>query len=81
VYNERESQGFFMSHSVEQVYKKAQVLHNKAIELHRERYRVEGTYDKIACKALLDDMRALALELQHGTVDFDIDFGKGQNPE
>lgn len=70
-----------MSHSVEQFYKKAELLHSKAIELHRERYRVQGTYDAVACQAILDDVRSLALELQHGLIDFDIDFGKGENPQ
>jgi len=70
-----------MGHSVEQFYQKAAVLHEKAIELHRERYRVQGTYDEVACQALLDDMRALALDIQRGTIDFDIDFGKGTLPK
>ena len=65
-----------MSHSIEQIYQKAAVLHTKALELHRERYKTQGSYDKHACQVLLDDMRQLAQELQHGTVDFDIDFGK-----
>ena len=34
-----------MSHSVEEIYRKAKLLHDKALELHRERYRVQGTYD------------------------------------
>ena len=38
-----------MSHSVEEFYQKAKVLHDKAISLHRERYRVEGWYDKQVC--------------------------------
>ena len=70
-----------MSHSVEQFYHKAKVLHEKAIELHRERYRVQGSYDQVQCKALYDDIRALAHDIQHGLIDFDIDFGKGTNPE
>ena len=70
-----------MSHSVEQFYKKAEVLHSKAIELHRERYKVQGQYDRVACQAILDDIRALALDLQRGLLDFDIDFGKGDNPK
>ena len=49
-----------MSHSVEQFYKKAEVLHSKALELHRERYRVQGTYDKVACQAILDDIQSMA---------------------
>ena len=70
-----------MGHSVEQFYKKAEVLRSKALELHRERYRVQGSYDKLACQTLLSDVRALALEIQHGLIDFDIDFGKGENPK
>jgi hypothetical protein len=65
-----------MSHSVEAIYQKAQVLQIKALELHRERYRVQGTYDQAACKIIMDDMKALARELAYGGVDFDIDFGK-----
>ena len=65
-----------MSHSVEQFYQKAAVLHEKAIELHRERYRVQGTYDKTKCQYLLDDLRAMARDIERGLVDLDIDFGK-----
>jgi hypothetical protein len=65
-----------MSHSVEAIYQKVQVLQIKALELHRERYRVQGTYDQTACKIIMDDIKALALDLTHGGVDFDIDFGK-----
>ena len=65
-----------MSHSVEAIYQKAQVLHTKALELHRERYRVQGTYDQAACKIIMDDIKALAQDLAYGGVDFDIDFGK-----
>jgi len=65
-----------MSHSVEDYYKKIEVLHSKGIELHRERYKVQGTYDKLACTALVDDIRALASDVQHGLIDLDIDFGK-----
>ena len=65
-----------MSHSVEDFYKKAEALHNKAIALHRERYKTQGSYDRITCQALLDDVRALAFDLQHGLIDLDIDFGK-----
>ncbi len=70
-----------MSHSVEQFYHKAKVLHEKAIALHRERYRVQGTYDAHACQVIIDDIRALAFEIQHGMIDFDIDFGKGSSPQ
>lgn len=65
-----------MTHSVESIYLKSAVLHNKAIELHRERYKTQGHYDKLACQVLFDEIKQLALELQHGGVDFEIDFGK-----
>lgn len=65
-----------MAHSIEQVYDKIQVLHTKGLELHRERYKTSGSYDKGQVQYLLDDIRALAMEIQHGLVDPDIDFGK-----
>ena len=65
-----------MGHSGEQFYNKAKVLHDKALELHRERYKVAGEYDQMRCKVLLDDVRALALDIRYGQIDFDIDFGK-----
>ncbi len=65
-----------MSHSVEDYYKKVQVLHERALELHRERYKTSGSYDKTRCQFLVDDVRALAREIQHGLIDLDIDFGK-----
>ena len=65
-----------MSHSVEDYYKKVQVLHERALELHRERYKTTGSYDKTRCQFLVDDVRALAREIQHGLLDLDIDFGK-----
>lgn len=65
-----------MAHSIEQVYNKIQVLHTKGLELHRERYKTAGSYDKAEVQYLLDDIRALAREIQHGLVDPDIDFGK-----
>ncbi len=65
-----------MSHSVEEFYQKAKVLHDKAISLHRERYRVEGWYDKQVCQYMVDDLKALAGDIQHGLVDLDRDFSK-----
>jgi len=65
-----------MSHSVEQVYDKIKVLHTKGLMLHRERYKTQGTYDKQQCQYMLDDIRALAGDIQHGLVDLDIDFSK-----
>lgn len=65
-----------MSHSVEDFYNKCQVLHEKAVALHRERYKVSGSYDKAQCKHMVADIRALAQDIIHGPVDLDIDFGK-----
>ena len=57
-----------MGHSVEEVYRKAAVLHEKAILLHRVRYnKVDDQYDEQEC------LQALALELAH---DRNVDFKK-----
>ena len=65
-----------MSHSVEDYYKRCAVLHEKAIELHRERYKTSGKYDHTKCKFLVDDIKSLARSLAYSDVDLDIDFGK-----
>jgi len=65
-----------MAHSVEQLYLKVSVLNTKAIELHRERYKTQGSYDKAKCTFLLADVRALAREIERGLVDLDIEFSK-----
>ena len=65
-----------MAHSIEQVYDKIKVLHTKGLMLHRERYRTQGTYDKSQVQFMLDDIRALAGDIQHGLVDLDIEFSK-----
>lgn len=68
-----------MSHSVEDLYKKVQILHEKGIHLHRERYKTSGTFDHAQCKYLLDDLRAVAKDIIYGPVDFNIDFAKKKN--
>ena len=65
-----------MAHSVEQLYEKVAVLNTKAIELHRERYKTQGFYDKTKCTFLLADVRSLAREIERGLVDLDIEFSK-----
>jgi len=65
-----------MGHSVEQLYDKIQALQTKGLELHRERYKVQGTYNEKQCQIILDDIRQFAREIERGLVDFDIDFGK-----
>ena len=63
-------------HSVEQFYTKIQALHTRGIELHRERFKVQGAYDKPTCEFLVDDVKALAREILNTEVDLDVDFGK-----
>tara|TARA_B100000902_G_scaffold89522_1_gene93278 strand:+ start:611 stop:832 length:222 start_codon:yes stop_codon:yes gene_type:complete len=65
-----------MSHSVEAVYAKAALIQSKGLELHRERFKKQGEFDRLACQTLYDDMRALALELAYGGVDLDIEFAQ-----
>ena len=65
-----------VGHSVEEFYQKAKVLHEKAIALHRERYRVQGTFDKAGCQYMVDDIKALARDLERGLVDLDRDFAQ-----
>ena len=64
------------NHSVEDYYKKINVLHDKAIELHRERFKTSGTYDKTRCKFLVDDIKYLARLIYETDVDMEKDFGK-----
>lgn len=63
-------------HSVEELYSKIKVLHDKGIELHRERYRVQGTYDLPTCQYMVDDIKALARDIERGLIDLDRDFSK-----
>lgn len=65
-----------MAHSIEQVYDKIKVLHTKGLMLHRERYKTTGSYDKAQVQYMLEDIRALAGDIQHGLVDLDIEFSK-----
>lgn len=65
-----------MSHSVEELYSKIKVMHDKGIELHRERYRVQGWYDKTRCQYMVDDIKSLARDIEHGLIDLDRDFAK-----
>ena len=63
-----------MGHSVEEVYRKCAVLHEKALMLHRKRYNlVDDQYDEQECKNILEDLQALALELAY---DRNVDFNK-----
>ena len=70
-----------MAHSAGQVYDKIKKIHTKGLMLHRERYRTQGTYDKPQVQYMLDDIRALAGDIQHGLVDLDIEFSKTDTEE
>ena len=63
-------------HNVEQYYQKIDVLHSRALELHRERYKTAGSYDKNKCQSLIDDIKYLAYLVKATEVDLEIDFGK-----
>lgn len=63
-------------HNVEDYYRKIEFLHTRALELHRERYKTQGTYDELACQRLIDDIKYLALMIYKSEVDLEVDFGK-----
>ena len=63
-------------HNVEEYYQKVEVLHSRALELHRERYKTSGSYDINKCQALVDDIKYLASLIKASEVDLEIDFGK-----
>lgn len=65
-----------MVHSVEDFYAKIKLMHEKSLALHRERYRVQNWYDKELCQYMVDDIKALARDVEHGPVDLDRDFSK-----
>jgi hypothetical protein len=65
-----------MVHSVEDFYAKIKLMHDKSLELHRERYRVQNWYDEKLCQYMVDDIKALARDIEHGPVDLDRDFSK-----
>lgn len=53
-----------MLHTIEELIERINLMKDKAIELHRLRNKfskISGKeYDKIACKALLDDIQSIA---------------------
>lgn len=67
-----------MSHSIEEYYRKIEVLHNRAIELHRERYKTQGSYDESRCNFLVDDIKYLARLLAESQIDMERDFGQSR---
>ena len=56
-----------MQHTVEELIKRINVMHDKAVLVHRLRNEFSELsykeYDKISCKQLIDDIQALALSI------------------
>jgi hypothetical protein len=54
-----------MLHTIEELIERLNVMKDKAIELHRVRNQyseISGKeYDKVHCKALLDDIQSMAM--------------------
>jgi hypothetical protein len=54
-----------MQHTIEDLTRRINVMHDKAIELHRLRNQysnlTEQTYDHTGCLALIEDIQSLAL--------------------
>ena len=63
-------------HTVENYYKKIVALHEKGIELHRERFKTSGSYDAKRCMVLVDEIKYLALLIQKTEIDLEVDFGE-----
>ena len=58
-----------MHHTVEDLIRRINVMHEKAILLHRTRNQysklTDKGYDLLACKELVNDIQALALSIAH----------------
>ena len=56
-----------MQHSIEDLIQRINAMHDKAVLLHRVRNEFAEIsykqYDKAACKALIDDIQAMALSI------------------
>jgi len=63
-----------MVKTVEELYEKIAVLQEKAVMLHRERYKTSGTYDKHKCQYLVDDIQAMAKLIGGTQVNLEANF-------
>ena len=58
-----------MQHTIEQLIDKINVIHDKAIELHRLRNQYselsDKKYDKTMCQFILDQIQQMALEIAY----------------
>ena len=58
-----------MQHTVEQLIKKINAMHDKALELHRERNKYsklsDKSYDKSLCNHMLEQIQQMSLEIAY----------------
>ena len=60
--------------TVEELYEKISVLKEKALMLHRERYKTSGSYDKTKCQFLVDDIQSMAKMIGATQVNLEANF-------
>ena len=60
--------------TVEELYEKISVLKEKALMLHRERYKTSGNYDKTKCQYLVDDIQSMAKMIGATQVNLEANF-------
>ena len=60
--------------TVEELYEKISVLQDKALMLHRERYKTSGSYDKTKCQFLVDDIQSMAKMIGATQVNLEANF-------
>ena len=60
--------------TVEELYEKISVLQDKALMLHRERYKTSGSYDKAKCQYLVDDIQTIAKLIGGTQVNLEAEF-------
>ncbi len=65
-----------MQHSIEDLIRRINAMHDKAVLLHRVRNEFAEIsykeYDKAACQALIDDIQAMALSIANDKEGTDI---------
>jgi len=65
-----------MQHSIEDLIRRINAMHDKAVLLHRVRNEFAEIsykeYDKVACQALIDDIQAMALGIANDKEGTDI---------
>ena len=59
----------YMQHTIEDLIRRINVMHDKAVQVHRIRNEFADIsykeYDHATCKALIEDIQALALGIAH----------------